>query len=129
RRRYIARRGPFPRSGTGAPGADRKPLADQPTAASGPSVRTQPGRRPLNPLTVALRLRPGPRGRRGLEPDPGGDRGAGRPGTGGERADAAVAVANRRGGLQAGRGRQARRARAVWLLRVRTWGAAGPGLG
>src|SRR5215470_14713902 len=113
-------------AGTGAPGANRNPLADQPAAASGPPVRAQPRRRPLDPLTVALRLRPGPRGRRRLEPDPGGDRRAGRPGTGGECADAAVAAAHRRGGLQADRGRRARRARAAWLLRVRTRGAAGP---
>src|SRR6516164_2901122 len=111
-------------AGTGTPGADRDPLADQPAAASGPPARAQCGRRPLDPLTVALRLRPGPRGRCGLEPDPGGDGRAGRPGTGGERADAAVAVAHRRGGLQADRVRRARRARAVRLLRVRTGRAA-----
>jgi hypothetical protein len=56
----TARRAPFPRPGTGTPGADRDPLADQPAAASGPPARAQPGRRALDSLPIALRLRPGP---------------------------------------------------------------------
>jgi hypothetical protein len=59
RRRCAARRAPFPRPGAGAPCADRNPLAYQPAAASGPPARAQPRGRPLDPLAVALRVRPG----------------------------------------------------------------------